>query len=867
MSRNLLLAAGVAVAATAFFAVWRWTVMGGEDAALSSPRADNPSRVDLPEAALAAVNDRAGVDSVTRVDQVEMAPAALREPARAARRTEREDDAPALRVQVVHADVGLPVAGADVFTWALAADESALTAVSRLATSGRSSHRTARSDASGFAPVERPGPRFLIAARKDALFGTFLVGGEPESATEPVIHVAAGASLRVRAVHSTGMPVAGITVELRHPPYDDDSMVSAATTDESGLVSFPHVTALRFGEHADAVWSAGLRMVAQERAAARFELADPPSEPIELSVPTRGSVEVAAFDVDGRRFDGDATVALGVVPEGGARTQSLFNRDGREHVQLALHAGRAVFEHVEIGQELEVGVQRSGGAVTTRQYAPGPTREGERARIEVHLGATHPVLRIRALHEDGAPYANASLRVRLDLSHVYVASQEWATVRTDTEGRFDFDLRESWTPGTERRIVVTPDADSKLSGELDLSREFPPGLFEVGDLALGPRALFVGGRVVDDMGRAIPDAELYLRCSVEDAKTLRWRSVPNFHYRSDLAGCFEVRGHIPGELFELGAVADGLAGPPVPVSRGASDVVVVLALEGVLEGQLLADPGVPVSVLTARLSGEGAVRASIRHGTQLAKLEPSGRFRFAGLLPGSYHVSIPCDDVDPLLDVREVVIDAGRVTDDPRLEVDLRGKLFCFELEIVTAKPLPHLRGNAFVRASGTSGDRKTKDLSGSEPTVTFVSRHPALDVILAEPGFRQVELPELRRRQVVELRDGIPVRLRLASHVPLPAPPVFIKAVLAPEDHGAGLDWGVDAFDERRQIVTTAPAAGRMQVHWMVELQAGPSAMGMVARMEPPQFVEVADVSYPQTIEVSLTDEQLEEMVGRLPR
>ena len=101
---------------------------------------------------------------------------------------------------------------------------------------------------------------------------------------------------------------------------------------------------------------------------------------------------------------------------------------------------------------------------------------------------------------------------------------------------------------------------------------------------------------------------------------------------------------------------------------------------------------------------------------------------------------------------------------------------------------------------------------------------------------------------------------------VELPERPYFIKVALAPADGGhQSIDWGANAFDEKREIVVRAPAAGRMKVHWLVEHRGGSSSTATMANIEPEQFVEILDTDGEQVVEVTLTDDQVQEIVARL--
>jgi hypothetical protein len=77
------------------------------------------------------------------------------------------------------------------------------------------------------------------------------------------------------------------------------------------------------------------------------------------------------------------------------------------------------------------------------------------------------------------------------------------------------------------------------------------------------------------------------------------------------------------------------------------------------------------------------------------------------------------------------------------------------------------------------------------------------------------------------------------------------------------GIDWGAPAFDESREIVTQAPAPGKMKVLWIVEHRTSGSSMASSRDVEPEQTAEIGDLDAEQTVEVTLTEEQMAKLVA----
>ena len=150
---------------------------------------------------------------------------------------------------------------------------------------------------------------------------------------------------------------------------------------------------------------------------------------------------------------------------------------------------------------------------------------------------------------------------------------------------------------------------------------------------------------------------------------------------------------------------------------------------------------------------------------------------------------------------------------------------------------------------------------------MVLVTPYEAVDVELGARGFRGVRLEGLRGERVVELQEGLSIRLILRTDGELPRPPIYVKAVLVPADGDSfnGVDWGAPCFDETREIVTKAFAVGRMKVQWVLERRTGVSAMASTTEVQPEQFVDVLDVPGEQVFEIEISAEELARIAEEL--
>ena len=435
------------------------------------------------------------------------------------------------------------------------------------------------------------------------------------------------------------------------------------------------------------------------------------------------------------------------------------------------------------------------------------------------------------------------------------------------------DLSGDWAEGTTRMLTVTlkgdgPDGAGAM-GSVDLSREFPDGRTDLGDLVLDAAPIFAAGRVVDPGGTGVAGAELFLQVREgpgDESGRGWWNPVWDFDHRADEEGFFEVRGRFAGEAFRIGAKADGMAGKAVDFVSGDRSVVVQLTAAGSIRGLVLLDEDVPPDELHVRAAPRTDGSDVYTYDDVNSRLDEEGGFAIGGLLPGAYELQVRVDGYSDSLHVIEgVVARGGLVTDVPA--IDLRGRLHVYRFTIVTEDPDEQVQGNLEVRPTGASEEEGGQSRWFHEREVVVISEHPALDVEVSARGYRKEVLAEVRGDTEVHLRRGIPVRVLLRGDARIPDPPHYFKAVLVSAEGNGwdGIDWGAPCFDEDREIVVRAQTGGRMRVVWVLEKRTGNSALATTGNVEPQQFVEIADVPGEQVVSVTLTQEQLDELLGGL--
>ena len=871
-TRTLALALGVVAGGVVLWFTLRDAGAGRGDR-MNGPRASGSAEVErtgaspptLPE--VRAV-DEPGATSPARPVSVRLAEAGARRAAPSA-----EVQRAKIQVRVVDGSDGPPVSGAQVFARYVTSEPTSITNgevcqedVDRVdgksldeIVAGQAAQRT---DAKGLVSVPAPvGGSTVIVARHGDRWGRLVLDEreeDEETDDEPEqLELMPDRTLVVRTVDPFGEPVGGVPVQLQRKRHGYRWSEHELRTDESnGEARFEHVQ-LRFADgDPEAGWGVAAMVVAPDSPRRDLDPEHLPTEPIVFEIALGGAVVVDVFGPDGAPWAKGGTVSVGVIEDGQSRRSSAFTLVDRRTVERELEGARARFEHVAPGSELDVAFSR-GGSFSTHVFTDGPDRAGDEVHVSLTMGADHPVLRLRLLDPDEEPLSEVDVRVHIDNDESPFGGAGNARAQTDEAGILFVELDPGWVSG---RIHVL---EGNVSGVVELDRELPNGLTDLGDLILAPTPLIVSGRVVGPAGGGLAGAEIALsRFEEED-----WRRLWNHEAETDDDGSFEMLGALTDERYRIQVSRDGYFGPPVEFEPGTSGLVVELGVAGAIVGAVLVDDHVPIDEFDIRLTPKGEKPPELSWQQRQTDLEEDGTFRCSPLPAGEYDVALKLGWSRTMHSVEGVVVEAGYDTRNPDLAaIDLRGALHLFKMTLVGR--------DAGSRTSGQVrlGEAGTDELSDShwfhEDEIVLISRHPVIDIELVMPGFRSVFLSGISGDQRVELERGFAVRIVLVGDGEPPESPYALSLGFVPaEGDGHSIDWAAPRFDERREIVLHATTPGPVRVKWIVEQSIANSASATSADAEPEQVFHLTGGPQEQRVEVRLTKEEVERLVAMLKR
>lgn len=714
-----------------------------------------------------------------------------------------------------------------------------------------------RTDSAGLARVPASAENGVLAARAGRLTGVVRVEDATAGPVRIELHPDFDVAVLVR--HAGGAPAVGVPVGLGVPPAPR-WRASERETDAEGRVTFAHV-GLKMALEREPAGEVRVQRALDAPLTRAFDLQGPPPGPVVFVLPHCASVSVRLTDAEGQPVADGTALELAHLPPGTERDLSPFARGEREYLQASTQGGLARFECVELGGELEILVHADGRGVLLRAFRPAPARAGGHEEHALALERAHPVLVFRVLDAAGVVLASEELSLHQMQRSGWSLGEDARTLTTDADGRFRLELVDPFREGDQHQLTVEARANS-IGALVDLARPFEPGEVPMGDLRLVPPPLLAEGRVVDAEGVGVP-ATLVLHYPVreQDGRSVWYWSQWERGLATRPDGAFEVRGFLEKREFRLHAEADGLRSDALELARGARGLELLLLSAGWIEGSVRLDEGVPSKGIELTLRPSGA-RGNVPEESR-AELTPDGRFHFADLAPGRFDLSLGVRGQDGVARVEGLVVPPGAACSDPRLALDLRGRIHWMRFVLVPPGPVDELSGSLQYWPSGSGGEPRHYHWFEGSP-IDLLALYERVDLACTVPGYRPVHLADVSAGQEILLQPALTARLQLPPGVRLPEPPLYVKATLVIEGQEGGLDFGGAAFDEGREILCRAPGPGRLLVRWIAERRGSGGASATTMEGIPAQYVELVEDAGEPLFMLTVEDAALQDALSK---
>lgn len=467
-----------------------------------------------------------------------------------------------------------------------------------------------------------------------------------------------------------------------------------------------------------------------------------PREPVVLTIHPAGSMLVRAIDGQGQ--------AMPV----GTMLVCVEDPDGTQPWLWCLpQAGTYTATQVAIGKRWRIW---SPGMTATSAIFDGPRTAGELVSIEVR-GAPVPVL-VGQLLRDGAPCADTQFLV-ID------ASVQTPNLRTDAAGRFRFDLKHDEVGETVQeltfRVPTTPGEPTLTAvwrGDLTLQAQE----HQLGALDLEPTAelpLLVAGQITGELDDF---RSVHLSLDWDPAVTSDRPELELDH----ATGAFTFRGvRHDGTLRLTAGSRNHLPIEPQECSIGQTGVRIELQTGSRL---LAAFPGLsrelaqccePKLYEQDDLEREDAVDPS-----KPVWSTDGCTFAWSNLPPGTYQLLVLCaGSKHPVLELDDLVVQAGKPCDDPRLR-----NLTLPALRVLSLT-LPARPRDASIEFDHRSilvldGNQVVSEACEQSDGTFLLAAPGPVDLLARAQGYQERLLRGVDGNLAIDLEPGLPVTLQILA-------------------------------------------------------------------------------------------------------
>jgi len=654
--------------------------------------------------------------------------------------------------------------------------------------------RLHQSDERGLVRLPTPRARIVALARLGERFG---LGWFDAEAPRPwTLELFASGDWVVRVRDVRGEPIAGLPMEWT------GGLSARRTTDEQGIARLRNarwVLARADGDH----FAVKPYAVLRETPIVRWKGRMAPPTPTEFTLPELGKVEVLLRDPDGAPWVQQSGASEDVSLRE-ARTNAADTETDVGFVRLGPDEPYRI--HAQIGLELEAAATAFAVAEQARAVGAGPIRPHESVQIELVLGTSFPIARMRVFGPEGDALRDAVIHVGWNIHHRGGHERAWDRPRTTS---LDAELLlplKRYPSGASAAVLLSLPERPGCRARVELPREVGVGWLDLGDVRLTQAPLIAAGRVVDARGLPVAGARVSVMSVFAMDESLDTRSraerelaptLPGGGFgigvEADESGFFEQRSH---ELLHSVRVqlADDYADHAVLEGPPGKDDFLLVKPDPSAFGRVLLPKGVRGDEFERRLEH---VNGDSSH----AQLDVDGGWSVKGLEAGAWRFGIhhrSGSSEEPLASASFEARDGVTVRAP---DVDLSA-LRVIELRVTDALGEPLDCSVEYA----PPGAEESFEIQVQRGRAHLVTQHARVDAIFETEGRLRVRVEDIQDGAHVVLERGHAVRVRLLDPSVLPPPPYELVAWI---DGG-----GSETFGQASEIELLAMEAGEHSVH-----------------------------------------------------
>lgn len=289
------------------------------------------------------------------------------------------------------------------------------------------------------------------------------------------------------------------------------------------------------------------------------------------------------------------------------------------------------------------------------------------------------------------------------------------------------------------------DGDPDRGARVDLTRDFPPGDTNVGNVALEPFPVLATGFVVDDTGSPRPDARVSARMN-SYASSL-WGSV-------DDNADFVIRGLAEAHHVKLMAWLDGVWGPVTKVPVGSAGVRLLVPRPSRVHGQIvLSERTAPASILIGLHPEERDSKGGSGY-------RDDGFFEFRGRPPGRYRLVVSDQGKRPIHAIRDIDVRYGADINLGEIPID-----FVDHTYRITVRDAEGRNLKAWVQALAAESGKVLDSEQTRDGQALFHLPESVVDIHIRKDGYTDAFVGAATDHEVVTLVRQETCRVSLRAH------------------------------------------------------------------------------------------------------
>ncbi|PCJ54234.1 MAG: hypothetical protein COA70_06270 [Planctomycetota bacterium] len=498
-----------------------------------------------------------------------------------------------------------------------------------------------------------------------------------------------------------------------------------------------------------------------------------PTEVVELVTPPLGIAEILVLDSQDQPVKPIFEVVLEFESEEKRKSPFDFSRDSKNGASTRTFLGVATFLHVEIGTSFKVTAVSPNEELSATALVDGLSHSGGKAVVTMSPVLSSPIVVGRIVNAQGMVGKYKTLEYFLTKNNRYL---RLAGFTTKADGTFRLLLESKQALGGGLAIQFSLPATSRKPKRLatvDLSHIVGPGFYDLGDVVLDTAPILAQGRVINSVGNPIVGAEVTLEFQddegielSEDLGVSFWDTHVDVDEKTDESGEFTIRGAVHGRRFRVKAEHKSGLETVQNVVLGQIGIELRLGQARTVRGRVLLDSEIDPTLL------------EIVYGTPFAeserpysdspwldllgppqKLGVDGSFVLPGLDSGQLTFVLRTNLLEEELFRTESVPIGEGDAEQVLEEIDLRGKLHSYSLTVVDdlGRMVPGAKVDTLYDFGFGFG-------SGHRQPFVFITLGSVPYITITADGWRDVEIENLSRDQVVVMLQGIPVQISLTN-------------------------------------------------------------------------------------------------------